>query len=44
MKIIWTDRSRNEEVLHSIKDISILHTINRRKTNWIGQILRRKYF
>jgi hypothetical protein len=41
-KIVWTDCSRNEVVLHSVeKDINILHTINRRKVNWIGHILRR---
>jgi hypothetical protein len=41
-KIIWTDRARNEEVLHSVKeDRNILHTINRRKANWIGHISRR---
>jgi len=41
-KIVWTDRARNEEVLHSVNDdINILHAINRRKTNCIGHILRR---
>jgi hypothetical protein len=41
-KIIWTDRVRNEEVLHRVKEEStILHTIKRRKANWIGHILRR---
>jgi hypothetical protein len=30
------------EVLHRVKeDRNILHTIKRRKTNWIGHILRR---
>jgi hypothetical protein len=39
-KIIWTDRVRNEEVLHRIKEErNILHPIQRRKANWIGHIL-----
>jgi hypothetical protein len=33
---------RNEEVLHRVKEErNILHTIRRRKANWIGHILRR---
>jgi hypothetical protein len=41
-KISWTDRVRNEEVLHKVKEErNILLTIKRRKTNWIGHILRR---
>jgi hypothetical protein len=41
-KISWTDRVRNEEVLHRVKeDRNILHTIKRRKAKWIGHILRR---
>jgi hypothetical protein len=41
-KISRTDRVRNEEVLHRVKeDRNILHTIKRRKANWIGHILRR---
>jgi hypothetical protein len=41
-KISWTDRVRNEEVLHRIKEErNILHTIKGRKANWIGHILRR---
>jgi hypothetical protein len=41
-KISWTDRVRNEEVLHRVKEgRKILHTIKRRKANWIGHILRR---
>jgi hypothetical protein len=40
-KIIWTDRVRNEGVLHTIKEErNNLHTIKRRKANWIGHILR----
>jgi hypothetical protein len=41
-KISWTDRVRNEEVLHRVKEErNILHTIKRRKANWIGHFLRR---
>jgi hypothetical protein len=41
-KIRWTDRVRNEEVLHRVKEErNIVHTIKRRKANWIGHILRR---
>jgi hypothetical protein len=41
-KISWTDRVRNEEVLHRVKEEgNIVHTIKRRKVNWIGHILRR---
>jgi hypothetical protein len=33
---------RNEEVLHRVKEErNILHTVKRRKANWIGHILRR---
>jgi hypothetical protein len=40
-KIIWTDHVRNEEVLQRVKEEgNILHTVNRRKVNWIGHILR----
>ena len=41
MGISWTDRVRNE-VLQRVKEgRNILHTVKRRKANWIGQILRR---
>jgi hypothetical protein len=41
-KIRWTDRVRNEEVLHRVKDEeNIKHTRKRRNYNWIGHILRR---
>jgi hypothetical protein len=30
-KIIWTDRVRNDEVLHRVKERNILHTIEKRK-------------
>jgi len=44
-KIGWTDRVRNEEVLHRDKEKrNMLYTVKRRKANWIGQIIcnRRK--
>jgi hypothetical protein len=41
-KISWPDRVRNGEVLHRVKEErNIVHTIKRRKANWIGHILRR---
>jgi len=41
-KISWTDRVRNEEVLHRVKEQrSILHEISERKANCIGPFLRR---
>jgi hypothetical protein len=41
-KTSWTDRVRNEEVLHRVKEErNVLHTVKRRKANWIGHILRR---
>jgi len=41
-KISWTDLVRNEEVLcRGKKERNILHTIKRRKVNWIGHKLRR---
>jgi hypothetical protein len=41
-KISWTERVRNEEILHRVKEErTIVHTIKRRKANWIGHILRR---
>jgi hypothetical protein len=43
-KISWTDRVRNEEVLHRAKEErNILNTIKRSKANWIGHTLRRNY-
>ena len=42
MEISWTDRVRNEEELRRVKqERNILHTIKRRKANWIGHSLRR---
>jgi hypothetical protein len=41
-KISWTDRVRNEEVLHRVKEErNIIHTVKRRKADWIGCILCR---
>jgi hypothetical protein len=41
-KISWTERINNEAVLHRVKEErNILHTIGRRKANWIGHILGR---
>jgi hypothetical protein len=41
-KIRWTDRVKNEEVLHRVKEErNIVHTIKRRTPNWIGHFLRR---
>jgi len=38
--INWTDRVRNYEVLQRVKkERNILHTIKRRKANWIDHIL-----
>jgi hypothetical protein len=44
MEISWTDHVRNEEVLHKGKEErNILHTIKRRKANWIGHVLCRNW-
>jgi hypothetical protein len=41
-KISWTDYVRSKEVLHTVKvERNILHTIKRRKANWICNILHR---
>jgi hypothetical protein len=43
-KISWTDRVRNEDVLLRVKEQrNILHEISKRKANWIGHILCRKW-
>jgi len=35
-KITWPDRVRIEEVLQTVKEEwNIIHTIKRRKTNWL---------
>ena len=41
-KISWTDHVKNEEVLLRVKEQrNILHEISKRRTNWIGHIVRR---
>jgi hypothetical protein len=41
-KVSWTDRVRNEEVLHRDNDErNILHTVKRGKGDWIGYSWRR---
>ena len=41
-KISWTNHVRSEEVLLRVNEHrNILHEIRKRKTNWIGHILRR---
>jgi ribosomal 50S subunit-associated protein YjgA (DUF615 family) len=41
-KISWTDHVRNEEVLHGVREErNIIHTVRRRKGNFIGHIMRR---
>jgi hypothetical protein len=41
-KFSWTDRVRNEEVLHRVKkERNIVQRLKMRKANWIGDILRR---
>jgi hypothetical protein len=41
-QISWTDSVNNEAILHRVKkERNILHTIRRRKPNWIGHILRK---
>ena len=43
-KITWTDRVRNEEVIHIVKmERNIIHTIKRRKDSWTGHILSRNF-
>ena len=41
-KISWTDRVRNQEVLHRVEEErNIVHTTKRMKADWIGHILHR---
>ena len=41
----WTDRVRKDEVLQRVKgERNILHTVRRKKANWIGHILCRNWF
>jgi hypothetical protein len=39
-KISWKN-VKNEEVLHRVEETNILHTVQRRKANWIGYVLHR---
>ena len=42
--ISWTDHVRNKEVLLRVNEQrNILHEMRKRKTHWIGHILRRNY-
>jgi hypothetical protein len=42
MKIIWANHVWNEKVLQRVtEDRNILHTMKRRKANWISHILHR---
>jgi hypothetical protein len=44
-KISWIDCTRNEEVLHRVKEEkNIPYALKRRKANWIGHVLRRNFF
>jgi hypothetical protein len=41
-KVSWTHRVKNREVLHRVnEELNVLHTIKRRKGNWIVHFLRR---
>ena len=43
-KITWTDRVKNEDVSHRVREErNILHTINRRKVNWFDHTLQSSY-
>jgi hypothetical protein len=42
-KINWIDNVRNEVLLRVSEHRNILHGIRKRKSNWIGHILRRNY-
>ena len=40
--IQYSDRVKDEKVLERVKEErNLLHTVERRKANWIGHILRR---
>jgi len=42
MEVNWIDLVRNEEVLRRVKEErNIVHTVKRRKVNWIVHVLRR---
>jgi hypothetical protein len=40
-EINWLDRVKYDVVIHTVKDTNNLHAVKRRKTTWIGHILRR---
>jgi hypothetical protein len=41
LKLSWTDRVRNEELLHRVKeDRRLLDAIKRRQADWIGRTWR----
>jgi hypothetical protein len=42
-KISCADRVRNEVLQRVKEERNILHTIKRRKANWIGHILRKNW-
>jgi hypothetical protein len=43
-KTSWADRVTNDEVLKRVnEERDILHTIKRKKANWIGHILHRHH-
>jgi hypothetical protein len=39
MEVSWNDRVRNE-IYRTVEERNIVHTIKRRKANWVGHILR----
>jgi hypothetical protein len=43
-EILWTSRVRNKEVHRVKEERNTLHTIKKRKANWIDHIICRKYF
>jgi len=44
-KISWTDGERNVEELQRVeRERNIVHTVNRRKADWIDHILHRNCF
>jgi len=41
MEISWIDRVKNDKALHRAREEgNIVHTMKRRKADWIGHILR----
>ena len=41
-RLSWTDHVRNEEVARKIREErNVLHTIRRKKADWIGHIFNR---